>query len=193
MRILFYSEKCNFCLKLLEYIDKNNIADFFKMICIDRTNNIPKHITLIPTIIDTTIEAPFEGKKAFEYVINQKYFNHPTNNLEYIKPYMNKDGKPELPQPQIEEDARANTSRSGSGFIYVNQDTEKKFSEKEERNHFEQVFNFKQLQSNQNIQTNSHIKVQQQSAPPSDERVNQLIAQRNIEDRKMQMLRKLRN
>ena len=60
----------------------------FKFSQIDNTNNIPKNITIVPTIIDTTIEAPLEGKKAFEYVINQKYFNHPTNNVEYIKTHL---------------------------------------------------------------------------------------------------------
>ena len=60
---------------------------------------------LLNSIIDTEIEAPLEGKKAFEYVINQKYFNHPTNNVEYIK-----NG---VPVPKIEEDSKA----IRSGFI----------------------------------------------------------------------------
>ena len=110
MRILFFSKTCNFCLKLLEYINKNNLEEYFKNICIDDTNNIPKNIHLVPTIIDTDIQAPLEGKKAFEYVINQKYFNHPTNNIDYIK-----NG---VPIPKIEEDAKANTSKV-DGFIYI--------------------------------------------------------------------------
>lgn len=105
MRLLFYSNSCNFCLKLLEYIQTNKLEEYFKLICIDKTNNIPKNITHVPTIIDTEIEAPLEGKKAFEYVINQKYFNHPTNNVEYIK-----NG---VPVPKIEEDSKA----ISSGFI----------------------------------------------------------------------------
>ena len=111
MRILFYSESCDFCVKLLSYIDTNKLGQYFKIICIDKTKNIPKNITVVPTIIDTTVEAPLEGKKAFEYVINQKYFNHPTNNIEYTK-----EG---VPKPTIDEDAKANASKSGAGFIYV--------------------------------------------------------------------------
>ena len=49
MRILFYSNSCNFCLKLVEYIEKNNLKDFFKMINIDTTNNIPNTVLICGT------------------------------------------------------------------------------------------------------------------------------------------------
>lgn len=187
MRILFYSETCNFCLKLLEYIDRNKLGEFFKLICIDKTSNIPKNISVVPTIIAPGIEAPLEGKKAFEYVINQKYFNHPTNNVEYTKQG--------VPQPNIEEDSKANTSRSGTGFIYVDKDVERKFNEKEERNQFEQVFNFRQLPTsatNQQQQKNVQPPNIPHQAPPSDDKINELIKQRNIQDKKMQALLRLR-
>jgi hypothetical protein len=200
MRILFYSQTCNFCLKLLEYIDKNKLAEYFKLICIDKSNNIPKNITIVPTVVDTTIQAPLEGKKAFEYVINQKYFNHPTNNIEYTK-----DG---VPKPVIEEDNKANTTKSGSGFIYVDKDIEKKFNDKEDKQNFDQVFTNKQIplaansthnnNTSHNSNTTSHNsnnstqqKIQQQQE--SDNRVNQLMAQRNIQDKKLQALIRLRD
>lgn len=204
MRILFYSQTCNFCLKLLEYIDKNKLAEYFKIICIDKSNNIPKNITIVPTVVDTTIEAPLEGKKAFEYVINQKYFNHPTNNIEYTK-----DG---IPKPVIEEDNKANTTKSGSGFIYVDKDVEKKFNDKDDKQNFDQVFQNKQiplaansshnntLQNSNNTSHNSNNSSQQQKQQQktqqqqeSDDRVNQLIAQRNIQDKKLQALIRLRD
>jgi hypothetical protein len=167
MRILFYSESCNFCLKLLEYINKNNLEQYFKMICIDeKTAKVPKHITIVPTVIDTTIESPMEGKKAFEYVINQKYFNHPTNNIEYTK-----NG---IPIPTIEEDIKAGSSKSGNGFIFVDKNKE---IDKEDKNNFEQVFDFKPPQI-------KNIQVQ-------DSRVNQLIEQRNVQDKKIQALMRL--
>jgi hypothetical protein len=201
MRILFYSQTCNFCLKLLEYIDKNKLAEYFKLICIDKSNNIPKNITIVPTVVDTTIQAPLEGKKAFEYVINQKYFNHPTNNIEYTK-----DG---VPKPVIEEDNKANTTKSGSGFIYVDKDIEKKFNDKEDKQNFDQVFTNKQIplaansthnnNTSHNSNTTSHNsnnstqqKIQQQQQE-SDNRVNQLMAQRNIQDKKLQALIRLRD
>ena len=170
MRILFYSESCNFCLKLLEYINKNNLEQYFKMICIDeKTAKVPKHITIVPTVIDTTIESPMEGKKAFEYVINQKYFNHPTNNIEYTK-----NG---IPIPTIEEDMKATSSKSGNNFIFVDKN---KDIDKEDKNNFEQVFNFKQ------------VPLQTKNIETQDNRVTQLIEQRNFQDKKMQALMRLK-
>ena len=167
MRILFYSESCNFCLKLLEYINKNNLEQYFKMICIDeKTAKVPKHITIVPTVIDTTIESPMEGKRAFEYVINQKYFNHPTNNIEYTK-----NG---IPIPTIEEDMKAGSSKSGNSFIFVDKNKE---IDKEEKNNFDQVFNFKTSQT--------------KNVDVPDNKVNQLIEQRNIQDKKIQSLMRL--
>jgi hypothetical protein len=189
MRILFYSESCNFCLKLLEYINKNNLEQYFKMICIDeKTAKVPKHITIVPTVIDTTIESPMEGKKAFEYVINQKYFNHPTNNIEYTK-----NG---IPIPTIEEDSKAASLKSGSGFIYVDKDIEKKFIEKEDKNNFEQVFNFNQyspqIKNSQTQDNRVNQLIEQRNSQAQDNRVNQLIEQRNIQDKRMQSLIRLR-
>jgi len=213
MRVLFYSESCNFCLKLLEYIDKNKLGQYFKLISIDKSKNIPGNVTVVPTIIDTTIEAPLEGKKAFEYVINQKYFNHPTNNVEYTK-----DG---VPKPSIEEDAKANASKSGAGFIYVDEAIEKRFNDKENKQGFDQVFTYRNAPSasnavhqtynnNSSNNPNPHHQNQHylrpgtapmrqqnpqqtiQHPPQSDERVNQLLAQRSIQDKKMQALMRLR-
>jgi hypothetical protein len=72
----------------------------FKMINVDNVSKIPNNITIVPTIIDTTIEAPLEGKYALEYLFNQKYFNHPTNNIEF---WINNG----VPIPSIEEDKKA--------------------------------------------------------------------------------------
>jgi len=134
MRILFYSKTCDFCLKLLEYLNTNNLNDFFNKICIDDTMNIPKNITVVPTIIDDEIEAPLEGKKAFEYVINQKYFNHPTNNIDFVK-----NG---VPKPTIDEDKKAITSKTG-GFIYVDKTQD---NTNDNRTHFDKVFNINSVQ-----------------------------------------------
>ena len=100
MIILFHSNECSFCIKLLEYINNNNLNDFFKFINIDTITVIPENITIVPTIIDPSIEAPLEGKKAFEYVVNHKYFNHPTNNINFWI-------KTPPPKPTIEEDKKA--------------------------------------------------------------------------------------
>ena len=115
-----------------------------------------------------------EGKKAFEYVINQKYFNHPTNNIDYIK-----NG---VPKPTIEEDQKAISAKSSSGFIYVDKDTEKRYNDHE--NNFEQIFN-KPVINQAPAQAPKQV-------PPSDDRVTQLINSRNIQDKKLATLMRLR-
>jgi hypothetical protein len=98
MRVIFYSAKCQFCQKLLIYIDKNNISKYFKLINID-TTSVPKQITVVPTIVDEELNEPMEGKKAFEYLLNLKFFNNPTNNVEIVKLLP--------PNPDIPEDTKA--------------------------------------------------------------------------------------
>lgn len=100
MIILFYSNECKFSSRLLEYIKNNNLTDFFKLVDIDLLDTIPENINIVPTIIDSNIEAPLDGKKAFEYVINHKFFNYPTNNVDF---WVNSP----IPKPTIEEDNKA--------------------------------------------------------------------------------------
>jgi hypothetical protein len=100
MIILFYSDECKFSSRLLEYIKNNNLTDFFKLVNIDLLDSIPENINIVPTIIDSNIEAPLDGKKAFEYVINHKFFNYPTNNVDF---WVNSP----IPKPTIEEDNKA--------------------------------------------------------------------------------------
>jgi hypothetical protein len=100
MIILFYSDECKFSSRLLEYIKNNNLTDFFKLVNIDLLDTIPENINIVPTIIDSNIEAPLDGKKAFEYVINHKFFNYPTNNIDF---WVNSP----IPKPTIEEDNKA--------------------------------------------------------------------------------------
>lgn len=103
MRVLFYSEQCEHSKKLLNYLEKNNIKNIFKLINIDK-NEVPSEIDIVPTILDTELNQPMKGKKAFEYLLNLKYFNNPTNNIEYIK---------ELPpNPNIPEDDKAIKSKT---------------------------------------------------------------------------------
>lgn len=83
MKVLFYSNNCDFCKKILLYLDKNKIIRHFKLINIDN-NKIPDNIKIVPTIIDTDVNNIMEGKLAFEYLTNIKYFNIKTNNIELV-------------------------------------------------------------------------------------------------------------
>lgn len=110
MKELYYSENCNVCLKLIEYLEKNNIINQFKLIDINK-NEKPKEVDVIPTIIDSDLNQPQKGKQAFEYLLNIKYFNNPTNNIEYVKNIP--------PNPKIENDKLASIHKS-DGLEIIN-------------------------------------------------------------------------
>ena len=97
MRIIFYSEHCEYSKKMLVYLDKYNIKHLFKLIDVN-SNEVPKYIDIVPTIIDSDLNIPLKGKNAFEYLVNIKYFNNPTNNIEYGN---------NQPKPVIIEDDKA--------------------------------------------------------------------------------------
>jgi len=97
MKIIFYSTNCKYCLKLLEYLDKHNIKNIFKLVDIDK-NKIPKNIKIVPTLIDTDLNQPLTEKSVFDYVINLRYFNNPTNNIDLLNKIQN---------PNILEDNKA--------------------------------------------------------------------------------------
>jgi len=84
MKVIFYSDKCQYCNNMMIYLDKHNIKSMFKLVNIDNIDP-PKEIDIVPTIVDTELIQPLKGKKAFEYLLNIKYFNNPTNNIDYIK------------------------------------------------------------------------------------------------------------
>jgi hypothetical protein len=98
MKIIFYSDKCEYCKKMFFYLDKHNITSLFKLINIDN-NNYPD-IDIVPTIVDSELLEPMKGKKVFEYLLSIKYFNNPTNNIDYDVP----------PKPEIIEDEKASTN-----------------------------------------------------------------------------------
>ncbi len=116
MRVVFYSQQCNYCIKLIEYLEKHNIKSLFKMINIDVTE-APKEIDIVPTIIDTELNQPLKGKKAFEYLLNIKYFNNPTNNVDLVKLL------PTNPNIKEYEKAYDKNVEKVSGNLEINSDT----------------------------------------------------------------------
>ena len=99
MKILFYSNKCKFCIEIISKLKESDVYDSFKLINIDETK-VPSKIKVVPTIIDSEIKDLLEGKKAFEYLYNNKYFNIPTNNFLLWK-------DKSIPKPDIKEDSLA--------------------------------------------------------------------------------------
>lgn len=88
MKVLFYSETCDYCKKLILLMDKKNIIKNFTFISVDNNYNLPKEIKKVPTLIVDDVESPLEGKYAFEWVSNKEYFYLRTNNI--IKNHKNK-------------------------------------------------------------------------------------------------------
>jgi len=62
---------------MMIYLDKHYYKYMFKLINIDY---IDRPNEIVPTIVDTELIQPLIGKKAFEYLLNIKYFNYHTNN-----------------------------------------------------------------------------------------------------------------
>jgi len=96
MKVLFYSEKCNFSKEIIIQLKETEAYKEFTLINIDE-NKVPNKIKVVPTIVDSEIKNLLEGKKAFEYLFNKKYFNIPTNNIHLWKDKV-------LPIPDIIED-----------------------------------------------------------------------------------------
>lgn len=168
MKVVFYSEQCDYCKKLLVYLEKYNIKSLFKLINIDKTQ-APAEIDIVPTIIDTELNQPLRGKKAFEYLLNIKYFNNPTNNIEYIK---------ELPpNPEIPEDEKAVKSET----INLNLDSSNPFVIKSDS----QINDlFKENESSVFYEASKQLDVSQSS--------NEMVQLRQNQDKKLQTLLKMR-
>ena len=101
MEVLFYSKKCTFSNQIIKKINESKFSSEFKMINIDNSDQVPEQIKVVPTIIDPEFKDLLEGKKAFDYLNNKKYFDNSTNNFHLWK---DKD----IPIPKIDEDKLAN-------------------------------------------------------------------------------------
>ena len=101
MKVLFYSKKCKFSDQIIKKINESKFSSEFKMINIDNSDQVPEQIKVVPTIIDPELKDLLEGKKAFDYLNNKKYFDNSTNNFHLWK-------DKEIPIPKIDEDKLAN-------------------------------------------------------------------------------------
>ena len=81
--ILFYSKCSKPCINLIKKIDEEKLTSYFKFISVDnmKKTELPSFIYNIPTIVINGLTKPLSGKDAFDWVINQKYFNNETNNI----------------------------------------------------------------------------------------------------------------
>jgi hypothetical protein len=80
--IVFYSNKCKYCERLLEAIQHEQLGDFCQLICFDTSpEKIPDFINNVPTIVAEHLLKPLIGKSAEEWIRNKKHFNQITNNI----------------------------------------------------------------------------------------------------------------
>lgn len=112
-KIIFYSNECEYCNKLLEYLNKYNLNNIFKLIDINTIKTIPDYIDSVPTLIDSNLNQPIKNKQVFEYLINLKYFNNPTNNINLITTIEN---------PKIINDSKA--YQNSNNNLEINETTE---------------------------------------------------------------------
>lgn len=79
---VFYSNNCEYCKKLLDYINNEKLTNECQLVCFESDpDKIPEFITNVPTIIAKNLSKPLVGLEAVEWIKNKKYFNQITNNI----------------------------------------------------------------------------------------------------------------
>jgi hypothetical protein len=167
MKVVFYSEQCDYCKKLLDYMEKYSITSLFKLINIDRTTP-PNDIDIVPTIIDTELNQPLKGKKAFEYLFNIKYFNNPTNNVEIVKEIP--------PNPHIPEDEKANKTKSLNLELNETSKSNDGLNDVVDKLESNESSNFHENNSNN----------------PISKATQEMVNARNVQDKKLSLLLQMR-
>jgi hypothetical protein len=76
MNIFFYSRSCVTCANLMNIMKNINILQNFNLYCVDdHLNNLPPHITTIPTLIVGELKQQFVAGDAFKWVESVKFMN----------------------------------------------------------------------------------------------------------------------
>ena len=77
LNTIFYSQKCNHCVKLLNIIQSNNQlkGTFILENIHDSKNNLMNTIKSVPTIFSQKTKQLYIGKKAFDFVENELNLN----------------------------------------------------------------------------------------------------------------------
>lgn len=84
--ILFYSDKCLHCNKLINLIHSTTTEENYKFISVDNPEiKIPDIIEKVPTLVVRGMNKPLIGKEVFSWIQAQQYINLKTNNINMIK------------------------------------------------------------------------------------------------------------
>ena len=79
--IIFYSNKCLHCKKIIDLITNENIIDNFKLVCIDNNASKYPYVQRVPTLIISKDRVPLVGVNAFNFIKANTQFNKKTNNI----------------------------------------------------------------------------------------------------------------
>ena len=79
--IIFYSNKCLHCKKIIDLITNENIIDNFKLVCIDKNASKYPYVQRVPTLIISKDRVPLVGVNAFNFIKANTQFNKKTNNI----------------------------------------------------------------------------------------------------------------
>ena len=112
---------------------------------IDKLNNELQekyafNIEMVPTILDTNFNQPIKGTTDIEkYLSATKYFNNPTNNIEYIK---------DIPaNPEIPEDDKAIKSKNMNLELSLENINENNFNDFFKENESSKLFDNSKITS----------------------------------------------
>ena len=76
MNILFYSRNCITCANLMQIMKNANLLQQFNLYCVDdHLNDLPPHITKVPTLLIGELKQQFVAGDAFKWVESVKFMN----------------------------------------------------------------------------------------------------------------------
>ena len=72
VNILYYSNNCDGSKQLISMLNNEKLTNFFLLICTDSNPNIPKNITLTPTLVLRGMPTPYVASDAFAWLARIK-------------------------------------------------------------------------------------------------------------------------
>lgn len=116
--IIFYSNKCIYCKKIIDLISKENIFDNFKLICIDGNSKNYPYIQRVPTLLLSEKQKPLVGVHAFNYLQAHTQFYKSTNNIN-LNPNINMSSN--LNPLLYENDNKLKNNSHNNNFSFVDE------------------------------------------------------------------------
>ena len=165
--ILFYSRNCKTCITLFNVLNMEQLLGFFQLFCIDDFKE-PDGITVVPTMIVSTSNAPFVGPDTFKWVQQMKFMKQKqiqNTNLQSIKQNMINQSQKKLPgfrQAEMNQISDQYTTKEGDESfeqkfigpgeekaIYTAPEFKEKINKGEQKQIIEKLLNIRDNQDDQ--------------------------------------------